>query len=1539
MSDQVIEGYRLSPQQKHLWILQQQGLAYHAQCAILLEGELHAGDLEHSVRRVIEQCEILRTAFRPLPQLKTPVQVIAEQGELLWRACKLAASDEPAQQVEIERLLEDEAQLLSRAATQIRAVLAEMSLNRRLLVLTFPALCADTRSLHNLMRHLARSYAEQQSPEAGGPEETVQYVQFSEWQNELLEDKEPAGKTWWQQAAQSSADALVLPWEGDGLSSGTEAAASAGLQAIGAQRLSEADGVAVKRLAREEGKSASVILLACWQVLWWRLSQKSQFFVGYVCDGRKYEELRDALGLFAKAVPVAGNLDGEMRFNKLLDQLHETTTTAYAWQESYQWQQNGTDAGKLSAPFSPELGFEYTERPERFSERGVSFSIYQQYHCLEKFKLHLCCVCAGETIGAELQYDPAYFRVEDVERLWERFVTLVRSVLENPRARIDELEILSEAERQQLLFEWNQTATEDGVRLQVHELFEEQVKRTPDRLAVVCGDQQLTYSELNARANRLAHTLRRSGVSAETPVALYLERSTQMLVGLIGILKAGGAYVPFDPGHPTTRLALQLKEIKAPVVITQATLDGRMPEFNGKTICLDRDWAQLDREGAGNPGASGSSQNLCYVIYTSGSTGSPKGVAVTHQNLVNYTFSICQKLHLRESENSPQLHFATVSTLSADLGNTCIFPCLISGGCLHVLEPDVVMDGERFAQNLNANSCDVLKIVPSHLSALLDTAEGRNLLPSKYLLLGGESLTYELLSKISAVAGSCRVINHYGPTETTVGSLTFETWGRPSLRGLARSVPIGNPIANTQVYVVDRNLKPAPVGVPGELYIGGEGVARGYLRKPAHTAERFIANPFSEGRYGTRLYKTGDLARRLSDGSVEFLGRVDSQVKVRGFRIELGEIEAALQRHEGVRQAIVLAREDEPGHKRLVAYILASGKDAPSASNLRAFLRECLPDYMMPAAFITIESLPLTTNGKIDRQALPAPGQMRPELLNSFVAPRNEVEEKLADIWKQVLRVERVGVNDNFFELGGDSILSLQIIARASRVGLRIAPKQLFEFPTIARLAPVVTEAETVQAEQGPLTGPVQLTPIQQWFFELELPDPHHWNMSVMLEARERLDPVLLEETLQHVIAHHDALRLRFEPQVEGWTQTLAEIGEPVPFAHVDLSALAGEEQESGMVAAATRFQSSFDLSQGSLLGAALFELGASKPERLLLIVHHLAIDGVSWRILLEDLQTVYQQLSRGEAVALRQKTSSFKRWAQRLTEHAQTEAVRAELSYWIASSAEQCPTLPLDYPQGVNNQASERTVEASLDAEQTFALLKEVPAVYHTQINDALLAALARAFSRWTGDYSLFIDLEGHGRQPFFEDLDLSRTVGWFTTHSPIGLELEASADAGRDLKSVKEQLRLIPNQGIGYGLLLYLSRDRETRDQLRELPRPLVSFNYLGQFDQAEVSSMFNLAGESRGVQRGPCGLRPHVLEITAGIHNGVLQVSWQYSENLHWRDTIEKLAQSFIAALQSIVAHCQAPEAGGFTPSDFPEAALSQRELDKFLGAILE
>ena len=1148
-------------------------------------------------------------------------------------------------------------------------------------------------------------------------------------------------------------------------------------------------------------------------------------------------------------------------------------------------------------------------------------------------KFDLTLTMAEETDGlrATVEYNTDLFDAATITRLLGHFQTILEGIAADPEQRLSALPLMTAAERQQLLVEWNDTMREYPRGQCLHQLLEAQVEQTPTALAVVCEGHELTYRELNRRANQVAHYLRSLGVGPEVLVGLCVERSVEMLVGLLGILKAGGAYVPLDPAYPKDRLSFILEDTQAPVLLTRQRLAIELPQGRAQIVCLDSGWEVIAQESEENPVNAAQPENLAYVIYTSGSTGKPKGVLIEHRQILNYVHGIRDRCDL-----GPGTSFAMVQPLAVDTSQTTIFPSLISGGCLHVISEDRASDPQALAEYFSRYPIDFLKIAPSHLAALQTSSHPERLLPRRLLIMGGEASRRDWVKRLQAMA-CCSIVNHYGPTETTVGVLTYRVRNDQNNHS-SSTVPIGRPLPNTQSYLLDRHLQPVPVRIPGELHIGGRCVARGYLNQPELTAEKFIPNPFS-AEPAARLYKTGDVARYLPDGNIEFLGRTDHQVKIRGFRIEPGEVEATLGRHPAVREVLVTHREDVPGDKRLVAYILPQPGQVYTISDLCDFLKGKLPDYMVPAAFVVLNALPLTPHGKVDHLALPAPDQARPELKESFAAPHTPVEKILAAIWAEVLKLERVGVHDNFFELGGDSILSIQIIARANQAGLRLTPKQLFQHQTVAELATAGTTS-AVQVEQGPVTGVVPLTPIQRRFFEQHLADPHHYNQAILLEVRQALDPALVGQALQQLLLHHDALRLRFVRVASGWQQINAGPGDAVPFSAVDFSALAEAGQAPAVEAAAAELQASLNLMEGPLLRGALFDLGPQKPGRLLLVIHHLAIDGVSWRILLEDLWTAYQQLTRGKVINLPPKTTSFKRWAERLADFAQSAALQRETAYWLSQSWTRSSRLPVDYPGGDNTVASACTVRVSLSTAETRALLQEVPAVHRTQINDVLLTALVQAFARWTGARSLLIDLEGHGREVIEEAVDLSRTVGWFTTRFPVLLDLERPVRPGEALKSVKEQLRRIPNRGIGYGLLRYLSGDAAIAERLRALPQPEVSFNYLGQFDQVlPVSSPFAWARDSSGPARSGQGSRYYPLAVNGCIMEGRLQLDWTSSANLHRRATIERVAENFIEALRGLIADSRSPVAGSYTPSDFPEADLSQGELDEVIAELDE
>jgi non-ribosomal peptide synthase protein (TIGR01720 family) len=768
------------------------------------------------------------------------------------------------------------------------------------------------------------------------------------------------------------------------------------------------------------------------------------------------------------------------------------------------------------------------------------------------------------------------------------------------------------------------------------------------------------------------------------------------------------------------------------------------------------------------------------------------------------------------------------------------------------------------------------------------------------------------------------LIDAYGPTEVTICATTAE------YRGDTRAPSIGRPIPNTQVHVLNSGKNPVPIGVAGELHVSGDGLARGYLNSPEMTAQKFIPNPFSQIP-GTRLYRSGDLVRLLPDGRLDFLGRIDHQVKVHGFRIELGEIEAVLNEHEGVVEAAVIAREVDGERKGLVAYVLADGATAITGDVLRSYLRAKLPEYMVPGAFVVLGEMPLTAHGKIDRRALPSPDQAQPQMKTGFVAPRTSLEKILADVWAEVLQVDRVGVYDNFFELGGDSILSVRVLAKANQLGFHLTTNELFQHQTVAALAAVATEVEAANDAQDVVTGPVLLTPIQHWFFERHQEDPHHYNQSMLLDLPLGLDVGLAEGAIDCLVRHHDALRLRFRCDRTGWSQICAD---PAPWGQVlmiDLTAIEESDRLRVLDVASSDLQASLDLESGPLVRAAWFDVGVEHGQRLLLIIHHLATDGVSWRVLLEDLQSAYEQMRIGGVVKLPRKTTSFQRWSELLSDYAESAELESERAYWLADIRRRVGPLPADHRDGVNTVASRRSVTVTLDPDETQSMLQRLPEVYRTQINDPLLAAVSRTVCEWSGQRSLLVDLEGHGREAIFDGVDLSRTVGWFTTLFPVLLESNGRSDPGTALKAIKEQLRGIPRHGIGYGVLRYLSPNAEISERLKDLPQAEVSFNYLGQFDETLAGlSRFTAAKESGGPSRGPRGERSHLIEIKGAVVGGQLLVTWSYSENLHRSSTIDSVARRFIENLRDLIAHCLSPGAGGYTPSDFPISGLGENEL---------
>lgn len=1047
-----LQGIRLSPQQKRLWLLQDNDVGYCAQATVLLSGPVDPAVLRDTVERVVARHEIFRTTFRREPGVKVPFQVIGEHLAPRWRTVDWREQGPSDQEAELEVLAGEQRRcpFHFEHGPLLDVVLVMCAERRSVLLVCLSALCADAITLHNLVQEISAIYGSGLEGEQSA-DEPIQYGQFSEWQNELLADEEAEkGKQYWHRLGLAAYPSVILPCE----QSASRSVDSDSARFLSVTASIDRDVVArLDEVARVHATSLMVVLLACWQALLLRLTGQRDVVVATLGDGRKYEELHGTMGPLAKWLPIRCPVDPAMPFTELVSRARVVLGEALEWQEYCTWEEHG--AGARTA-LADSVGFEHHVLPVAWQAGDLSVLLAEQAVRFDRWKLKLSCVKREAGLAVHIHYDAKRFRTDYVACLAKQFSALVKSVADDPQAVVEDLDILGDAERRRLLSVTQDTAFECSSDECLHHLFETWAKRDPEALAVVCGDQRMTYAELNAKANQLAHALIRRGVGPEVLVALCVERSAEMLVGVLGILKAGAAYVPLDPGNSQARLAYEIAHAAAPVIVTQEPLLPLLPDLGGTVLCLDRDRALLDRKPQTDPGRRGSSQHLAYVIYTSGSTGVPKGVAVTHQSAVNYTRDMCRRLGVE-----PGWRFATVSTIGADLGNTVIFASWGSGGCLHVIDYETATDGRLFANYVAQHPIDVLKIVPSHLSALLTSSDGRDILPRKDLILGGEALSIELADRVSRNFQRGIILNHYGPTETTIGSLTY-AWRAEQERLMSSStVPIGRPIANVDVYILDARLRPVPVGVPGELYIGGMGLARGYLRAPEQTAERFLPHPFSAVS-GSRFYKTGDLVRYWPDGAIEYLGRLDHQVKIRGYRVELGEIAACFLEHPQIRDTVVTAEEDGSGGKRLVAYVVGRHGDPFDVAALRHFLKERLPEYMVPSAFVFLAALPLTSNGKVDRKALPPPdagGQLR----NRYIAPRTSLEKIIAEIWTDLLKVPSIGVNDNFFDLGGHSLLAIQLMHRVQKsVGRRLSLTTIFHAPTVIQLADFLSRASAV---------------------------------------------------------------------------------------------------------------------------------------------------------------------------------------------------------------------------------------------------------------------------------------------------------------------------------------------------------------------------------------------------------------------------------------------------------------------------------------------
>jgi len=1471
--------YPLSYGQRALWFVHQldrSSAAYNVHIAFRIHSPLDVDALRSAFQTIVDRHAPLRSTFSERSGI--PFQRVADRMEVAFSVHDARVFDASMLR---RRLLEE----LHRPFDLERGPVFRVALfriqNAHDLIVTAHHVVLDMWSTIIILEELAAYYP-------GGTtlgKLAIEYGDYVRWQNEMLHghDGERLFR-YWREVLGGDLPVLDLPLDRPRPPVQTFRGRSRRFL------INAHIHTGLRLLAREERSSQFAVLVAGFQALLHRLTGQREVLVGAPTAARSRPEWDALVGHFANPVVMRANFGDDPTFRELcrhastalLGAIEHQDFPFYVLVERLQVVRDPARSPLFQAMISLERphradsryspAFVFGDEPVRRTLGQLEIEPILLLPDYAQFDLTLALRESEANLFATLEYNSDLFDDSTIDRWIGHLLVLLEGATKDPDRAISALPLVEAGELVRLVRSAESPSGSLNSAQLVDKAMAETARRHPNAVAIIDGAQALSYGELRSRVENLAARLSGLGLGTGDRVGLFTERSVDAIVMMLAILEAGAAWLPLDPSLPKRRLNALLEEAKPKLVLAPGALVGHAP---GRVISLE-----VDAPLASPPGSCGDA--AAYVMFTSGSTGKPKGVVIPNRALANHA-AAAGRYELAPGDRV--LHFAS---LAFDVAVEEIVPTLLAGATIVVRPPGDVPTITEFNALLCEQRVTVVNLPASYWHEWVAEIDcGRVQLPPhlRLVVVGSERLLPASVSAWSQHAGSrVRLLNAYGTTETTITSTAYEA-GASASRDAA-NVAIGKPLQGVRVYVVDNRMQLLPVGIPGEALIGGESIALGYLNQPAETADRFIADPFQQSP-GARCYRTGDRMRWRPDGNLEFLGRLDEQIKIRGFRVEPGEVEAALRRHPVVTDAAVVAHGVE-GRALLAAFIAPIEVDV---EHLKGFLAERLPNYLVPSMFVPLRALPRTASGKIDRQALPllVDGAASVSCAERSVSTRTELT--LCRIWSEVLGVPRVGVNDNFFALGGDSILAIQVISRARREGLRLTVRQFLRHPTLSALAGLAEEAGIALAEQGPVVGEAPLTPIQRWFVEQASPEPHHDNQAVLLELREQPNVHALEAAIGQLIEHHDALRLR----LVGDRQRFIAPQGPVPFERVVLDDGVLEE-------AAAHVQTTLDLTLGPVFRAVLFE-GSGTQARLLLCAHHLAVDGVSWRILLEDLATAYESHSAGESAALPPKTTSFKRWAERLFEYAQSKQLHAEAERWLdarllaASHASTDPGL----------EAEAQSVVVSLSPTETQILLQAASVAHGTRIHGVrihgvrihgvridglLLVALGNALKALKPGPWL-VDVEGHGREELFDDVDLSRTVGWFTTVYPLLLE------TGADPVKVRDARSSLRHGGIGYGVLRYLAGHSEL-----SAIRSDVCFNYLGQFDQAlSNGGPFKLSGEPLRAFRSPRARRSHALEVNALVSGGCFSATFTHVEAQHSHAVVQRLAAAFLDALREL------------------------------------
>ncbi|WP_392535132.1 amino acid adenylation domain-containing protein [Nostoc sp. C117] len=1526
----------LSYAQQRLWFLDQfepNSALYNIPLALRLVGTLNQVALEQSLHEIIARHEALRTNFVTVNG--KPSQIIQTQTNWTVTVVGLKHLSTTEQEIATQQLARQQSiepfDLTNQAL--VKATLLVLSETEHILLVCMHHIVSDGWSMGVFLQELAALYnAYSQGEPSPLAQLPIQYADFAIWQRQWLQGGVLQSQlNYWQQQLKDAPALLSLP---------TDRPRPAIQTFFGAHQefaLSQPLSQGLIQLSQKQGCTLFMTLLAAYDTLLYRYTGTEDILVGSPIANRDRSEIEGLIGFFVNTLVMRTNLAGNPSFSELLGRVREMAMEAYTYQnlpfemlvEALQPQRDLSHTPLFQVMFALQnMPLSGVELP------GLSVTPLMPESTTAKFDLNLFMQNTATGLVGIWEYNTDLFDASTIERMTGHFQILLEGIIANPEQQISQLPLLTQIEQHQLLVEWNDTQVDYPQDLCIYQLFEEQVQRTPDAVAVIFENQQLTYYQLNCRANQLANYLQSLGVSANVLVGICVERSIEMVVGLLGILKAGGAYVPLDPDYPQQRLSFILDDAALPVLLTQQSLLESLPEHTAQVVCLDSDRQLIEQHSRENPLTGSKPENLAYVIYTSGSTGQPKGVQVNHSSVVNFLASMSHCPGLTHSDT-----FCAVTTISFDIAALELYLPLVVGAKVVVVGREVAKDGARLLLELQHSSTTVMQATPATWQMLVASGLSTQQLGMK-LLCGGEALPPQLAHQL--LETGAQVWNLYGPTETTIWSsicqLRNESTQLEARNAIASGAalraiaPIGRPIANTQFYILDSHLQPVPVGVAGELHIGGLGLAKGYLNRPQLTQEKFISNPFRRSRgageqgsrgetfNSNRLYKTGDLARYLPDGTIEYLGRIDNQVKIRGFRIELGEIEAVLSQHEDVQASCVIARQDNPGDKRLVAYLVAHQDCKPAISELRQFLKAKLPEYMVPSAFVILESLPLTPNGKVDRRALPKP-DLDTTILEKYVAPCTPIEEMLALLWAQVLKLELVGIHDNFFELGGHSLLATQLVSRIRTwFKVELPLRELFTSATVFELARSI---EQLQQQDLELVSPpilpraenaeLPLSYAQQrlWFLDQLEPNSAIYNIPMALRLVGILNQVALEQSLYEIINRHEALRTNFIT-VDGKPSQLIQTQRNWTVTVVDLKHLSTTEQE---IATQQLVQKQaiepFDLANQALVRATLIVL--SETEHIFLVcMHHIVSDAWSMGVFIQELATLYNAYSQGEPSPLTPLSIQYADFALWQRQWLQGGVLQSQLNYWQQQlkDAPALLSLPTDRPRG--------SVQTFAGGHQEFALSVELSNKL-TKLSQeqgctlfmTLVAAYDTLFYRYTGTEDILVGSPIANR----DRSEIERLIGFFVNTLVMRTNLAGNPSFSELLGRVREMaMEAYTYQNLPFEILveaLQPHRDLSHTPLFQvmfalqnvplsevELPglsvTPLMAESITAKFD-------LTLLMQNTGTSTYLGSARHESLSTP----NGLVGV-WEYNTDLFDASTIKRMSGHFVTLLEGIVAN---------------------------------